>query len=46
MKLHGKTYTIPTFSKATEVNEPEQQVSDMYDGENLKKNMTYLKSDS
>ncbi|CAG8581850.1 3927_t:CDS:10 [Cetraspora pellucida] len=44
MKLYRKTYTIPTFSKATEVNEPKQQVSDMYDSENLKKNMTYLKS--
>ncbi|CAG8505780.1 12445_t:CDS:2 [Cetraspora pellucida] len=31
MKLHRKTYTISTFSKTTEVNEPEQQVSNMYD---------------
>ncbi|RIB09312.1 hypothetical protein C2G38_2146623 [Gigaspora rosea] len=45
MKLHRKTYTIPTFSKALEVNEPEQQVSDMHDGEDLKKNITHLKSD-
>ena len=45
MKLHGKTYTIPTFSKAPEVNEPEQRTSDMHDGEDLKKNMTHLKSD-
>ncbi|CAG8590347.1 24912_t:CDS:2 [Cetraspora pellucida] len=30
--------------KATEVNELEQQVSDIYNGENLKKNMTYLKT--
>ncbi|CAG8459066.1 22452_t:CDS:2 [Cetraspora pellucida] len=35
IKLHRKTYTIPTFSKATEVNELEQQVSDMYDKSKL-----------
>ncbi|CAG8807812.1 3918_t:CDS:2, partial [Gigaspora margarita] len=46
MKLHGKSYIIPTFSKAPEVSELEQRTSDMHDGEDLKKNMTYLKSDS
>ncbi|KAF0413845.1 hypothetical protein F8M41_007708 [Gigaspora margarita] len=45
MKLHGKSYIIPTFSKAPEVSEPEQQVSSMHDDEDLKKNMTHLKSD-
>ncbi|RIB04288.1 hypothetical protein C2G38_2222777 [Gigaspora rosea] len=38
MKLHGKTYTIPTFSKALKVSELEQQVSDMHHGKDLKKN--------
>ncbi|CAG8455105.1 8474_t:CDS:2 [Cetraspora pellucida] len=42
IKLHGKTYTIPTFSKATEVNEPEQQVSDMYDGKVLAERCSQL----
>ncbi|CAG8724661.1 23459_t:CDS:2 [Cetraspora pellucida] len=42
MKLHGKTYTIPTFSKATEVNEPEQQVSDMYNGKVLAERCSQL----
>ncbi|CAG8817210.1 2412_t:CDS:2, partial [Cetraspora pellucida] len=30
MKLHGKTYTIPTFSKPPGVSEPEQRTSDMH----------------
>ncbi|CAG8726588.1 7695_t:CDS:2, partial [Gigaspora rosea] len=31
MKIYGKTYDIPTFSKPPGVSEPEQQTSDMHD---------------
>ncbi|CAG8475111.1 6840_t:CDS:2 [Cetraspora pellucida] len=42
MKLHEKTYTILTFSKTTEVNEPEQQFSDMYDSRILAERCSQL----
>ena len=37
MKLHGKAYTIPTYSKSPGISKPEQQISDMHDREDLKK---------